>query len=164
MAEEEQIYYIRLISGEELLCTVPHTTDGGNMIAADPMLIESATDDNGNHMIFLSRFAPYAKDKSVPIPKIQTLLIMSASDVMGEYYARSLDFCRLYIDKRMNSGLVKAIEYVESAITNLSKPQSMVDQLIDEENDGLAEDGEEETDEEMLVSALNNLMHRTTYH
>lgn len=115
----KEIYYIRFNSGDEVVGEIMENNET-NLIVNNPLLIENTIDEEGSNVIYMTRFNPYALDTSVSIDHQQVLMIQTVSVVMEDYYSKSVDFCKAYIDQRFTHGIKVATNHVDQALTALA--------------------------------------------
>jgi hypothetical protein len=123
------VFYIRLVSGEEVVAEVVQETPAF-IILNNPLMIESSSSEEGDHLIFMSRYNPYSKDSSVVIKRDHVCVYQTASDTMDEYYTKSVDFCKVYIDDKFKVGIQSATSHVDNALK-----QIMIDGTINTGSD-----------------------------
>lgn len=116
----DEIYYLRLNTGDEIIGRVieenPNTFQ---LILDNPLKIE-VSEDNDSSMIFFSRYNPYSNDTSIAINMTSIVLFQTASDVVSDYYIKSVDFCKSYIDKQFKKGIASATSYVDKVLKQLA--------------------------------------------
>lgn len=147
------IYYVRLKTGDEVIAEVVEDHPQLNhIILENPLQVEVQGDDEGTQMIFFSRYNPYAKDTSVKISRDNVVIIQTASDVVTDYYSKSVDFCKSYIDKKFSHGIASATTYVDQILKQLAI-NGMIEETPeqDDEQDEFIEQQEEVTNQKPTV-------------
>lgn len=111
----ENIRYIRLVTGDELVGDVISNGDGYYQIT-DPMVLDDMQDSStGKIGIVLNKYCPFSEDDYVSIRESDVVCSTSVHPIVKEYYYQSVR----YSDKFM-SNILNQLEAVVQIMNNSS--------------------------------------------
>jgi hypothetical protein len=126
------VYYIKLLSGEEIISIITPNDDPQILVLCDPLRIDNNQDEDGNHVVFLTRLVPYMATQSINLPASRVLLMERVSEMINRYYVKSVEFCRAYIDQRFTAGIGSAVNYIDEALKHVASGEFNVQELAEE--------------------------------
>lgn len=128
------VYFIKFRNGEEVIAEV--WRNNKDLVLTEPMSLEySQDDDNGRRMIFMTRYNPFCKDKTVRIPRSMIAYMSQVIPEVSDYYVSSLDYCKQVMDDTFKRGIGMA---ARQARDSLAEKKVGPVRVMDEESSGQA--------------------------
>lgn len=110
---EESVLFVKLTNGEEIIARVGKKKE--ILVLMEPMTIEYGEQD-GRRLIFMSRYNPFLKERTITIPRSQVCYFGAVSVEVKEYYMSSLSYCKEIMDETFRRGIRQASQYTSEQI------------------------------------------------
>jgi len=112
MAEQE-VVYIKLVSGDELFAQL-HGQEDGKILLSGVLIMEviSDSEEMTAKYLFMSRYSPYTLTDSMTINLDQVIHFSEVNPTIRNHYFKSLEYATKIADGRLLSGIADASAYL----------------------------------------------------
>lgn len=125
--DPDLVWYVKLASGESIFTRIDGSIQEGEPVRfVNPHVLIDGGDGQGGRVMFLSRWAAFGSEVTVPIDPYQIVFMVPARASLVEYYKKSLVYSTGFADDLLDRAVVEASIYMDS------KNQRLVEQSAEE--------------------------------